>query len=424
MIIFLTLITLVVVLAQAISARRLFSYVENELNVKIGAYIPPVSVILPCKGLDRGFAENIKKLLAQDYRVDEQSPPNYEVIFAVATKDDPAYEILAALSAENLRIRTQLVVAGIDRRRGQKINNQLVALSHVSPDTEVLVFVDSDVIARPDFLRYLVNHLSDETVGATTGYRFYIPFAGGWAALIRALWNRMSAWELADPKYAFAWGGAMAITRANFARAKIKEAWDQSVDDDLALTTAVKAVGLKVKFIPQCLVATNGDGSLSEIVEWLNRQLILTKVYYRPLWRKAIFRAVILAIWLIAILGSFSVGIAYKNIDYVVAGGIGLLLIPLEYFFLLKAQSLWRRVLLPYFNESGFTNSTAGGNAQELNENSIYQAYNDSFFKFTLVLPLAHLVLPWLSLYSLATNRIKWRGIYYELRSPSETVTI
>ncbi len=40
----------------------------------------------------------------------------------------------------------------------------------------------------------------------------------------------------------------MAITRANFSRARIEEVWDRAADDDLSMTTAVKKLDLKVAF--------------------------------------------------------------------------------------------------------------------------------------------------------------------------------
>jgi ceramide glucosyltransferase len=429
MIFFLGLVTVIATIAQVVSFRRLFAYVTRELRFSPGAYLPKVSVILPCKGLDPGFAGNVTKLLAQKYSRDSQSgqsSANFEVIFAVAESSDPAYSVLADICAKEKNISTKLVVAGIDSRRAQKVNNQLFALKHIDAASEVIVFVDSDVIARDDFLRYLVAHLEDKTVGCTTGYRFYIPFGNEWAPLIRSLWNRMTAWEMADPAYAFAWGGAMAITRENFVKAGIAECWERSADDDLALTTAVKNLGLQVRFVPQCLVASNGDGSFAEIVEWTNRQLILTKVYYPKLWRKAIYRASILTAWLLAVIASMLMALAYHNREYGDAACAGLVLLPVEMWFLLKAQKLWHRVLLSNFADGDQTARNFGGTEsdREIEYAAMNKAYSDSFWKFTLALPLAHLVLPWMTLYSVITNRIKWRGVHYELRSPSETVTI
>ncbi|CAN5414296.1 hypothetical protein BH10CYA1_BH10CYA1_01830 [soil metagenome] len=422
MLFLLGLITLAATLAQIVSFNRMFAYVQRELAFKPSPdYSPKASVILPCKGLDPGFEENITRLLDQRY-IGIDGRPRFEVIFAVAQENDPAYSVLQRICASQQKVDTKVVVAGINQARAQKINNQLRALQEISDDSAVLVFVDSDVIARNDFLLYLTAHLHDSTVGVTTGYRFYIPFKGDWPSLLRSLWNRMSAWELADPNYAFAWGGAMAIRRQTFADAKVAEHWDRAADDDLSLTTAVKEIGLKVRFVPQCLVASDGDATIAEIVEWTNRQLILTKVYYPKLWRRAIRRAVILVVWLVALAASIASAALTGSTELIAASVAGLILLPVEVYFLLKAQHLWYRVLSLSAKEEDFN---AANSAQNSSERALMEhAYQSSLLRFSLVLPLAHIVLPWMTLYSVLTNRIRWRGIDYELRSPSEVVII
>jgi ceramide glucosyltransferase len=389
-------ITLIVCLAQTISFRRLYRYVDYELLKPATGYAPKISVILPCKGLDPDFDENISKLLLQDYR-------DFEVVFTVASQTDPAYQHLSEICAKRScpAPATKIVISGVNSTRAQKINNQLHALEQISPQSQVIVFVDSDVIARPDFLRCLVDPLSDAKVGVTTGYRFYISTIYNWPSMLRSLWNRVSAWEMASPKYAFAWGGAMAIRREVFDKAQVKERWDKAADDDLSLTTAVKALGLKVHFVPQCLVASDGDASIGEIFEWTNRQLILTKVYYRELWVRAITRAVIMAVWLIAMIIAV-LGFLFMKDPYCLQAIIcGLTIVPVEIFFLIVARGLWQRVLA---------------------DRSDY--LRESFWSSCAAIPLAHLVLPWLTLFSVLTNRIQWRGVKYELRSTTETLVI
>src|SRR5215470_7585395 len=130
----------------------------------------PAAVILPCKGLDPGFEDNVRAFLEQDH-------PDFELLFAVATEDDPAHDalgqILASARARGSSVKSSLTVAGIHSGRAQKLTNQLAALSQMSARTEVIVFVDSD--SRPDcgFIRRLVTPLPEPTVGATTGYRWY-----------------------------------------------------------------------------------------------------------------------------------------------------------------------------------------------------------------------------------------------------------
>ncbi len=398
--------------SQSVAYRRMYTYVNSELLRPSSLYRPKVAVILPCKGLDYGFKENIEKLFRQTYKdLYKNSVSNFEIIFSVASKDDPAYPFICEAIAEHPHVTSKIVVAGIDGKRAQKINNQLCALKQISTDVEVLVFVDSDVIANQDFLCHLVAPLEDKKVGIATGYRFYIPLKGDYPSLLRALWNRLSAWELANKNLSFAWGGAMAITCANFAKANIAQVWDRAADDDLSMTTAIKALGLIVHFVPQCLVASNGDAHLGEVVEWMNRQLILTKVYYPALWRKAILRATILATWLITILiCAYHVFINGNQHDQP-AFLAGLSLLPVELWFLFQSQPLWKKVLVQQTNSQ--------------NESSdLNRAYDQSIWRFVYAMPLAHLLLPWLTLSSLLTNRIRWRGVTYELRSISETLIV
>jgi cellulose synthase/poly-beta-1,6-N-acetylglucosamine synthase-like glycosyltransferase len=390
---FLLAVTVLGCIFQSAACNRLMAYVTKEMARPLGKYAPHVTVILPCKGLDPGFNENVQKLLSQDY-------PSLEVIFAVAAQDDPAYANLVQLTAAS-SLKTQIIIAGLNARRSQKINNQLKALEKLSPETEVIVFVDSDVIARSDFLRHLVAPLQDEKVGVCTGYRFYIASLTNVMSQLRSLWNRMSAWEMANPHYAFAWGGAMAIRRAVFEKAQVAAAWDSAADDDLSLTTAVKKIGLTVHFVPQCLVATDGDSSVAEIVEWTNRQLILTKVYYPQLWQRAVARAAIMALWLVAMTASLAIWMASGDRWMGLSLLAGLTILPLEVFFLVRARGLWQRVLT---------------------DNSQY--IQESFLTSCAAIPLAHLVLPWMTLFSVLTNRIQWRGVTYELLSPSETLII
>ncbi|MBX9686086.1 MAG: glycosyltransferase family 2 protein [Candidatus Obscuribacterales bacterium] len=395
----LAFITLAVTFSQYYSFRRMYKYVDLEMSKPEPQYLPRLAVILPCKGLDPGFHDNMRKLLEQDYKLNGKA--NFEVIFAVAAESDPAYEALKSVMAEFPAVKTRLVVAGLNPRRAQKINNQIEALKHLSADTEAIAFVDSDVIARSDFLKFLISRLDEDGTGATTGYRFYVPYRGDAASMLRSIWNRMSAWEMASPKYCFAWGGAMAIRREIFEKARVLEHWDAAADDDLSLTTAVKDIGLRVRFVPQCLVASHGDGDWTEVIEWTNRQLILTKVYYPALWRRGIMRAGIMATWLLSVFSCLLLLLATGEAIYLHSLLTGLIVLPIEVYFLLKGQGLWLKVLSDRQDE-----------------------LRSSLWKFVMALPLAHLALPWMTLYSLCTNRIQWRGVTYELRSPSEIVVI
>lgn len=410
-----TLCTLLFILAiciyQFIAYRRMYTYVSSRFDQVSRDYAPYAAVILPCKGLDPDFENNLHKLMAQEYGSNEVGKPDFEIIFAVAKEDDPAYAVIDKVIKQYPAVNARLIIAGISNKRAQKITNQLEALKQISDKCEVFVFVDSDVIARKDFLSQLIAPLQDKMIGIATGYRFYLPSKFSVAALMRSLWNRLSAWELSSKKFSFAWGGAMAIRKEVFEQARVSRAWECSADDDLAMTTAVKKVGLSVAFVPQCLVISEGQADWPEVIEWTNRQLILTKVYYPALWAMGIIRATVMGGWLIvmlALLFQIIVFQVYKLLPVFLAGSM---LLAVEVFFLIQAHSMWRKLLLKNA-EDGQTGS------------QFAKTYEKLLWYSILVIPVAHVILPALTLYSLLTNRIRWRGINYELRGPSETVII
>src|SRR5207237_10419302 len=51
-------------LAQGI---RLRGHIRRAMRLAFGAYLPPVVVILPVRGLDEGFDDNVRAILSQAY---------------------------------------------------------------------------------------------------------------------------------------------------------------------------------------------------------------------------------------------------------------------------------------------------------------------------------------------------------------------
>lgn len=224
--------------------RQLSSRVRRKLKEDFPAeFAPPLTIILPCKGIDFGFEENMISILNQDY-------PFFEIIFVTADDDDPAYGILKRLMEEHKSARASLITAGTSNKRSQKLNNQLAALKKISPSSEALVFLDSDVRAEKDFLRQLVRPLQDKTIGVSTGYRWYLPVRGRLGAMVRSIWNAGALPLLIHPRYNFAFGGTMAIRREVFEEAGVAKAWEGALTDDFPLSLAVKKRGYTVRFVP------------------------------------------------------------------------------------------------------------------------------------------------------------------------------
>ena len=358
----------------------------RELRGRREAYTPKVSVILPCKGIDPGFEQNVRSLLEQDY-------PDFEIIFITATQDDPARGSLERILPEYPERKARLLVAGIRPGRSQKLNNQLFAYRMIRADSTAIVFVDSDVRAHKRYLRDLVEPLDDEGVGATTGFRWYIPEKGGLGSYLRATWNGGGLPILADQWLAYAWGGSMGILRGTFEKAGVADRWENALTDDFPLTDAVREKKLSVHFVPTCLLGSHEDTSLRETIGWTNRQTVICRVYNPRLWR-VIFTSH--AIQTVGFL--FGVGLLLTKGHWpetrisLWPALVMFSAIPLQVAF---GMLLWRTVrqLLPEI----------GG-------------WKKAVVHAALV-PAAILLIFYNSLHSVLTKDIRWRGVRYRLHS-------
>ena len=243
---------------------------------------PMVTIVAPCKGIDQNMLANFDALLRQDL-------PDYEVIFVIDDPADPAADIVETVR-QGAGHQVKLVVAPKAAGSSQKVENLREAVLHADPRSEVFVFVDSDARPSPGWLRALIAPLRDQTVGAATGYRWFLSERPTFASELRSAWNASIASALGpNEKSNFTWGGSTAIRRDTFERLAIRELWKGTLSDDLAVTRAMRSAGLKIRFVPQALTASVESCSFRELFEFTNRQMKITRVYMPNLWLLSFF---------------------------------------------------------------------------------------------------------------------------------------
>jgi ceramide glucosyltransferase len=122
---------------------------------------PAVTLLKPVCGLEKNLRANLSSACEQDY-------PDYQVVYSVQRKDDPAIELLLDLQRQFGSERVTVAIEQCTPGLNGKINNLAGALKHARH--EVLVISDSDIRLAADYLQTIVSPLADPTVGAVSSF--------------------------------------------------------------------------------------------------------------------------------------------------------------------------------------------------------------------------------------------------------------
>jgi cellulose synthase/poly-beta-1,6-N-acetylglucosamine synthase-like glycosyltransferase len=375
-----------------------YQYVLSKYKRKSSSYQPKVALIVPCKGLDRDFAGNITSLFNQDYK-------NYLLWFVVADESDPAYAELFKLKnslgrtskAEDIQIH----VAGQARSCGQKNHNLLYCYRKINDDVEVLAFADSDIRVNSDWLSCLVYPLRKPKTGVASGYRWYVPQRNNVATLALSVVNAKIAQLLGDTIFNQAWGGSMAVRLDVFRRLDIDKIWANSLSDDLSLSTAVKKAGLRIAFVPACLVASYESTTWRQLFEFGRRQFLITRVNAPKIWWFGLCSSLysILGLWAGVVMAVYAVSISDKNLLLFAA-------VPILFFVSQLIRAILRQKMIVKLLETDAAKMKAAAVADIL------------FFWVWSFLLLFFII-------SSAFGRtIRWRQIRYKLLGPTRTIII
>jgi ceramide glucosyltransferase len=120
---------------------------------------PRVTLFKPLAGRDDDLEANLESFAHIDY-------PSFEILFGVASPDDPAFFAARRFLARHPRLDARIVLTDPDAAINPKVA-QLVGLDRAATG-EVYVISDSNVRIGPGYLWSLVAELSDPRVGMVT----------------------------------------------------------------------------------------------------------------------------------------------------------------------------------------------------------------------------------------------------------------
>jgi ceramide glucosyltransferase len=109
--------------------------------------LPPLTVLKPIKGVDAGLRDNLEALVAQDY-------PDWELLIAIADRDDPAFGVAMDLQRAHPEQAIAIVTGAPDIGLNPKVCN----LAHAAKEARHPLWLVSDADVRPhrEYLRDMV----------------------------------------------------------------------------------------------------------------------------------------------------------------------------------------------------------------------------------------------------------------------------
>ncbi|MCX6570453.1 MAG: glycosyltransferase [Candidatus Aminicenantes bacterium] len=232
---------------------------------------PAVSIIKALKGIDAHLIENLESFCDIDY-------PKFEIIFAVASPDDPVIPLINYFMSQSGKTNMKLVVDPSAIGYNPQISN--FSNGYKASTGEIVIFSDSDTRATPDFIRRLIVPLEDERVGISSGFAVFRGSQGFWSLakcitynssvpLYNALWCRFIPITV---------GAAMAIRREVFEKIGGFKPIADKLTTDQELGKLVGRHGYRAKLAPYLIAMYEGRMPFVNHIKQIMRWLVAIKV--------------------------------------------------------------------------------------------------------------------------------------------------
>jgi ceramide glucosyltransferase len=221
-------------------------FLRDERKRPIKGFAPGVSILKPLKGVDDRMAAAFASHCRQTYGGE------WELLFGVASMDDPAVALVERLRVEHPLVPIRLLECPL--RLGTNGKMSTVAQLAQLAKYEYLIVNDSDIVVSMDYLNNVMAPFEDERVGLVTA-----PYVG---RADSGVWSRLEALGIATDFMAgvltakrlegairFGLGSTLATTKTALASIGGFEALVDELADDYELGARLSAAGYCVELV-------------------------------------------------------------------------------------------------------------------------------------------------------------------------------
>ncbi|BBE70713.1 ceramide glucosyltransferase [Oharaeibacter diazotrophicus] len=245
----------------------------------LSARRPPVTLLRPVCGLENA----VEATLASSFGLDH---PDYEIVFCVASADDPVVPLVRRLIAAHPEREARLLVGDDRISVNPKLNNVVKGWAAARHDW--IAMVDSNVLMAPDFLGRSMARW-DERTGLVCSPPIGVAPANLWAEVECAWLNGFQArWQLVADTVGlgFAQGKSMFWYRPLLDRAGGIDRLAAEVAEDAASTKVVREAGLSVRLVDRPYPQPLGRRTIGEVwrrqLRWARLRRASFPLFFAP----------------------------------------------------------------------------------------------------------------------------------------------
>jgi cellulose synthase/poly-beta-1,6-N-acetylglucosamine synthase-like glycosyltransferase len=208
------------------------------------------------------------------------------LFFVVESESDAAVSVIQKKIDSHKK--GTLIVSQQTKFCGQKNLNLVYAVEKSASDTEILVFADSDIAPKPEWMDVLIRPFESAKITAVSGFRWLFCKTNKLGGLVDSFQNYvlfalfvMSAKLLNSGL----WGGSMAIRKSDYDNLKVRDRWLETSVDDLSLAEILTKKKKKIEFCFDAITDTDDTiNSYLKADKWFVRQVQYLKYHQKISW--------------------------------------------------------------------------------------------------------------------------------------------